>query len=158
MIKLFTLIAVGQLKMTNILPFISIFIVGKFLVFKKQYKQRLIRWNLYWNSISSGSFAAQNVVDTKSTSCGNCVFPFIFNGRLINTCTTIDGDATPWCATSVDASGNYGGTWEFCEESSCPGVATPSMSVNPSNAVGSCCKYKVHIHFCQAQFQLASFS
>ena len=75
-----------------------------------------------------------------TVSCGNCVFPFFFNGRLINTCTTIDGDATPWCATSVDGSGNYGGTWEFCEESSCPGVATPTMSVNPSNAVGSCCK------------------
>lgn len=71
------------------------------------------------------------------SNCGNCVFPFIFNGRLFDSCTTIDGDATPWCATSVDSAGNYGGTWEYCQ-SSCPGVSTPSMTVHPGNAVGSC--------------------
>merc|ERR1711909_18435 len=104
--------AVSPVKMTNILPFISTLIVG--------------------------TFAAPELVDTRSTTCGNCIFPFIFGGRLINTRTTIDGDATPWCATSVDTHGNYNGTWEYCQESSCPGVATPTMTVNPSNAVGSC--------------------
>merc|ERR1711892_1073286 len=74
---------------------------------------------------------------TTTNGCGNCVFPFVFSGRIHNTCTTIDGDATPWCATSVDAAGNYAGTWEACEES-CPGVTPPTMTINPSNAVGSC--------------------
>ena len=82
---------------------------------------------------------------SSSGSCGNCVFPFIFNGRIFDSCTTIDGDATPWCATSVDASGNYGGTWEYCE-SSCPGVTSPSMTIHPANAIGSCCKHTLIIN------------
>ena len=76
---------------------------------------------------------------TGSGSCGNCVFPFVFSGRIHTTCTTIDGDANPWCATSVDASGNFNGAWEYCD-TSCPGVNPPTMYINPANAVGSCCK------------------
>ena len=90
--------------------------------------------------VFAGTFAAPDLVDTKSTSCGNCILPFKFGGRLINTCTTIDGDATPWCATKVDDAGNYDEDWEYCQESSCPGLTAPTMTVNPSNAVGSCCK------------------
>ena len=75
-------------------------------------------------------------------NCGNCVFPFTLGNRIFNTCTTIDGDATPWCATQVDASGNYvAGNWEYCQ-SDCPGVAAPAMTINPLNAAGSCCKYQ----------------
>merc|ERR1719483_810222 len=74
---------------------------------------------------------------TTTGNCGNCVFPFVFNERIHNTCTTIDGDATPWCATTVDESGNFNGGWEYCE-SSCPGITTPTMQIHPNNAVGSC--------------------
>ena len=37
-----------------------------------------------------------------SATCGNCVFPFTFGGRVHTTCTTIDGDPRPWCSTQVD--------------------------------------------------------
>ena len=54
-------------------------------------------------------------------SCGNCVFPFIYNGTLITSCTTIDGDTQPWCATSVVGQG-YMTEWEYCTDPSCPGL------------------------------------
>ena len=74
------------------------------------------------------------------TSCGNCVFPFTFGGRKHTTCTTIDGDS-PWCATEVDASGALvQGKYEYCTDSSCPGLNPPAINVNPNNAVGSCCE------------------
>ena len=74
-----------------------------------------------------------------TTGCGNCVFPFIFSGRVHTTCTTIDGDATPWCPKEVDENGVFSGTWEYCEPD-CPGVSPPEMTISPANAVGSCCK------------------
>ena len=74
-------------------------------------------------------------------SCGNCVFPFTFGRRKHTTCTTIDGDS-PWCATEVDSSGDMvAGKYEYCTDSSCPGLNPPAINVNPNNAVGSCCKY-----------------
>ena len=84
---------------------------------------------------------------TASSGCGNCVFPFTFNRRVHNTCTTIDGDATPWCATQVDANGNLAGgsAWEYCTSPSCPGVVPPAIYVHPTNAVGSCCKYQLSL-------------
>ena len=74
-------------------------------------------------------------------SCGNCVFPFIYQGRESDRCTRIDGDSTPWCATSVDSSGNML-TREYCQDSSCPGLQgnNPPMTVHPENAEGKCCK------------------
>ena len=80
-------------------------------------------------------------------SCGNCIFPFIFGNRIHESCTTIDGDAQPWCSTKVDSNGVHvsgGGHWEYCTDSSCPGTSvstTQQMSVNPLNAPGSCCKF-----------------
>ena len=78
---------------------------------------------------------------TGSGSCGNCVFPFTFAGRLHTTCTKIDGDAKAWCSTLVDESGVHvsgGGNWEYCEDPSCPGVNPPAMCAHPNNAAGSC--------------------
>lgn len=79
------------------------------------------------------------IVTSTDNSCGNCVFPFIFNGRIHDSCTTIDGDSTPWCSKSYE----YSGQWEYCIESTCPGTSTATTqqpSVNPDNAAGSCCK------------------
>lgn len=77
-----------------------------------------------------------------SGTCGNCVFPFTFSGRKHTTCTTIDGDSAPWCATEVDANGGFiGGKYEYCTDPSCPGISPPAINVAPENAVGSCCKY-----------------
>merc|ERR1719369_2380725 len=74
-----------------------------------------------------------------SQDCGNCVFPFIFSGREINTCTTIDGDSQPWCSTKTDDSGYHvQGNWEYCSSASCPGISSPEMYVHPSNSPGSC--------------------
>ena len=75
-----------------------------------------------------------------SGTCGNCVFPFTFAGRKHTTRTTIDGDS-PWCATEVDSSGAFvQGKYEYCTDSSCPGLNPPAINVNPNNAVGSCCE------------------
>ena len=46
-----------------------------------------------------------------------CVFPFIVGGETYNECTT-EGKSTPWCATTVDADGNYKDN-ETCITSSC---------------------------------------
>ena len=76
-----------------------------------------------------------------SGSCGNCVFPFVFNNRLSDRCTTMYG-GEPWCATSVDSQGSMT-EFEYCTDPSCPGLAGNSeeMSVHPMNAVGKCCKF-----------------
>ena len=76
-------------------------------------------------------------------SCANCIFPFIYLGRLHLTCTTLDGDPKPWCSTKVDSNGIHvsgENQWEHCESSSCPGMSPPGVSVTTANSPGSCCK------------------
>ena len=82
-------------------------------------------------------------IGTQANNCGNCVFPFITNRRESDRCTTVDGNSAPWCATSVDSSGNML-SWEYCTDPSCPGLSatnSPPMTVHPENAAGKCCKY-----------------
>ena len=83
---------------------------------------------------------------SEKSGCGNCVFPFLYSNRIHDRCTTIDGD-NPWCSLTYEWTGN----WEYCTSSSCPGVAPPTetMTVNPGNKVGSCCKYLVFQSFSQ---------
>ena len=89
--------------------------------------------------------------DLASCSHGSrqCVFPFIFNNRIITSCTTIDGDTTPWCATGVDRE-QVMTQWGYCSQE-CPGVKDIQMFIHPDNAVGSCGEYHT---FCQAQLKL----
>ena len=78
----------------------------------------------------------------RTTGCGNCVFPFIYNNRESDRCTTVDG-SSPFCATSVDSSGNLL-TSEYCTDPSCPGLSasnSPPMTVHPENEAGKCCKF-----------------
>ena len=93
------------------------------------------------NMCDDGSSTSAPTSAPTSGSCGNCVFPFIYQGRESDRCTRIDGDSTPWCATSVDSSGNML-TREYCQDSSCPGLQgnNPPMTVHPENAEGKCCK------------------
>ena len=44
-----------------------------------------------------------------------CVFPFVYEGIAYNTCTNA-GDSTSqlWCATSVDDTGAFDGSWGYC--------------------------------------------
>ena len=46
-----------------------------------------------------------------------CVFPFLFDGKEYDSCTT-DGEVDYfWCATDVDKNGEMIiGNWGFCEE------------------------------------------
>ena len=76
--------------------------------------------------------------DLASCSGGSnpCVFPFVFNNRIIPSCTTIDGDTTAWCATAVNSDAKMT-SWGYCD-SSCPGVKAVEMFIHPDNAVGSC--------------------
>jgi hypothetical protein len=49
------------------------------------------------------------------------VFPFTFNGQTADSCTTMDGDLTPWCSTQTDSAGvHVQGNWGYCE-ASCAG-------------------------------------
>ena len=77
---------------------------------------------------------------TSNSSCGSCVFPFIYAGRIHESCTTIDGDTQPWCSQTYE----WSGAWEYCTSSSCPGTSATTveqqMSANPLNAAGSCCR------------------
>ena len=75
------------------------------------------------------------------SSCGNCVFPFIMYNRTHDRCTTILG-TNPLCATTSNY--DQDGQFEWCTDSTCPGVAPPTetMTVSPGNEVGSCSKLK----------------
>ena len=44
-----------------------------------------------------------------------CVFPFTYDNITFNQCTKTDHNQT-WCATEVDAYGNYNGNWKNCNE------------------------------------------
>jgi len=71
-----------------------------------------------------------------SGGSNQCIFPFVFNNRIIPSCTTIDGDTTPWCATEVNGDKKMT-SWSYCE-GSCPGVRAVEMFIHPDNAVGNC--------------------
>ena len=88
--------------------------------------------------MSLGDISHLCVPPTISHTCGNCVFPFIYDGRQHDRCTSIDGDY-PWCVTSSS------GDREYCTDPSCPGLPgnSPPMSVHSLNEVGSCCKSSV---------------
>ena len=46
-----------------------------------------------------------------------CIFPFIFDGETINTCTQVDGSDIAWCSTLVDENGKHvggQGKWGNC--------------------------------------------
>ena len=50
--------------------------------------------------------------DDHSDDC--CVFPFTYNDITYNQCTHYHDQA--WCATEVDADGNYNGNWKVCNK------------------------------------------
>ena len=78
------------------------------------------------------------------TGCGDCIFPFVFYGRIFDTCTSIDGDQ-PWCLADLAAPVNEGThiiyVKSYCSDtdSSCP--STPQMSTHTNNQPGNCCKF-----------------
>ena len=82
-----------------------------------------------------------NEDEFRVSSCGSCVFPFIYRGRLHDTCTNIDGDSRKWCSKVENFDDNLN-EWEYCDEDdSCPGMTTssiPQMSVDPKNEPGHC--------------------
>ena len=104
------------------------------------------------NAPTTTTQAVTTTVDTTTSSpsgggtvgsCDNCIFPFIYAGRLHLTCSNLAGESKPWCSTKVDSSGIHisgQNQWEYCESSSCPGMSPPGVSVNPANNPGSCCK------------------
>merc|ERR1712154_450464 len=65
--------------------------------------------------------------DSGPQSGQSCVFPFRYNGVVYSTCTT-EGQAQPWCATSVDTAGDFqDGQYGFCP-SSCPYTGTTTTT------------------------------
>ena len=79
-----------------------------------------------------------------TVGCGNCIFPFVFNGRMFDTCTSIDGDQ-PWCQADLASPINEGthliNMKSYCPDTdaSCP--STPQMSTHTNNQPGNCCKF-----------------
>ena len=45
-----------------------------------------------------------------------CIFPFTYNNITYNQCTKTGHINQTWCATEVDADGNYNGNWKNCNE------------------------------------------
>jgi len=74
--------------------------------------------------------------DSENCSEGACIFPFIYNRRLVTSCTSIDSDPMPWCATGVDSSGQMT-SWGHCQ-GECPISQENILNINPHNDVGSC--------------------
>merc|ERR1711953_1233543 len=69
--------------------------------------------------------------DSGPQSGQSCVFPFRYNGVVFTTCTT-EGQAQPWCATSVDTAGEFqDGQYGFCP-SSCPSTGTTATPSTPT--------------------------
>ena len=46
---------------------------------------------------------------------GCCNFPFTYLGVTYKECTTVAHHKL-WCATQVDADGNYNGNWKNCDK------------------------------------------
>ena len=63
--------------------------------------------------------------DNHSDDC--CIFPFAYNNITYNQCTNADHNQT-WCATEVDAYGNYFGIWKNCNEN-CKKGKTPAFPI-----------------------------
>merc|ERR1712203_1319610 len=65
----------------------------------------------------------------KAKSCATedgqaCVFPFQYDGLSYSSCTAIDSDQL-WCATEVDADGDYiDGQWGNCNSNCGTSCAT----------------------------------
>ena len=71
---------------------------------------------------------------SSSSSSSSCKFPFRYMNRIFSSCTTLDGDEEPWCATSLSAGGQMT-SWGYCD-SSC--LDTSPRYVHPDNAPGLC--------------------
>merc|ERR1711874_150240 len=73
------------------------------------------------------SSSSSCTTDSGPQSGQACVFPFRYLGVVYTTCTT-EGQAQPWCATSVDSAGDFqDGQYGFCP-SSCPSTGTTSTT------------------------------
>jgi len=71
---------------------------------------------------TTGSGSGASCLTNDGPAAGSaCAFPFNYMNVSHSACTTIDGDAKPWCVTQTDASGDMavGGAWGYCD-ASCP--------------------------------------
>ena len=57
--------------------------------------------------------AVAREADCTGETALQCIFPFNFNGRIITSCTTIDGDSSAWCATATTSQGRMT-EWAYC--------------------------------------------
>lgn len=63
--------------------------------------------------------------DCKTITFQKCIFPFKYDGKTYNTCTTDDNwswNSKPWCATTLDANG-YKEDYGFCDMRTCSSTA-----------------------------------
>jgi len=95
----------------------------------------------YCDDSCSGSGSPTVCSATSGPGAGSpCVFPFNFGGVSHSSCTTIDGDTTPWCSTQTDANNDHVpgvGAWGYCD-ASCPGEGT--VAPTTTNAPQESCQ------------------
>ncbi|XP_040579517.1 uncharacterized protein [Lepeophtheirus salmonis] len=86
-----------------------------------------------YGDCSSSCSSAPSGNSCKTTAGQSCIFPFVYNSQIYNTCTVVDNSGIPWCATSVDASKNYrtyGHCGNFCSSDNDP-TTTPRAAPRP---------------------------
>ena len=79
------------------------------------------------------------ILECKTVSNNDCVFPFIYKGVSYNSCTKAESsNGAPWCATKVDSNGEaVNGAWEDCDEG-CPGTSFTCNEGFLFNIEGQC--------------------
>ncbi|XP_059099182.1 phenoloxidase-activating enzyme 1-like [Tigriopus californicus] len=87
-----------------------------------------------YDNVGGGDFDTQSFGSYCTTKSGPrphqiCVFPFIFNGKSYDKCTTFsDPNNESWCSTLVDSTGTHiTGNWGYC---SCRDNPTSLQSCN----------------------------
>mmetsp|Transcript_144749 Transcript_144749/g.252347 ORF Transcript_144749/g.252347 Transcript_144749/m.252347 type:complete len:164 (-) Transcript_144749:96-587(-) len=69
----------------------------------------------------------------QTTSGEPCIFPFIYKGETMMSCTTRDNSGVPWCSVEVDAAGQYiQGRWAQCTHDGCDWQTTSYPSPSPA--------------------------
>ena len=88
------------------------------------------------STLTPTTAASTTAPPTKSPTSGicntvsgaHCIFPFKYNNRIFDTCTTSDGDPKPLCVTALSSSGNMANStsWGYCS-SNCPGGKSSTL-------------------------------
>ena len=82
------------------------------------------------------------------SGCENCFFPFLFEGRRYQSCSSIDEDEQAYCTNSIIPPSEDGTHISLvpphkvpCYDTDSSCHRTPKISAHPDNQPGNCCKF-----------------